>query len=122
MKKLIALSVIALSGCSYFVKYDTGEYTLLNEIATIAQVSKDCDKIAIQGLHFKMAELTNYSAGLPNNTAVVEMNGHLAVMINEYYDRYNSGKPMSELYCNTKFNVIHGTAQAIQKTAGSKIR
>ena len=62
MKKLLAiLSIVALSGCSYFVKYDTGEYTLLNEIATISQVAKDCDKLAIQGLEYKMHELTGHT-------------------------------------------------------------
>lgn len=123
MKKLLViLTIVTLSGCSYFVKYDSGEYGLLNSIVTTSELAKDCDKEAVMVLQFKMHELNNYSSNLPNNDAIKELNRHLTTIITEFYTRTKSGLPMSTMYCNTKFKVVHDTAQAIQKTAGSKMR
>jgi len=122
MKRLLAIAILLLSGCSMLATYDVGEYSILNSIVTISQLSKGCDPEPIMLLHYKVAELNNYSSNRPNNVEITKMATQLAGIVNEFADRVQTKKNMSPTYCKAKMDIIHDTALAIQKASGSKWR
>ena len=133
MKKLIIIAAVSLSGCStlmdsLLMKYDNGEYRIINEIRTISQLAKaDCAdaqkiKTATTLLEFKGLELSNYSQHLPHNEQIKVASTELNKMIKGLTDRYKSPEPVSPTFCKLKFENIEKNAETIQRVVGDKPR
>jgi hypothetical protein len=116
---LILFTLLLLSGCSLlpFAKYDGGEYQMLNTIVTETQLTKTCSSEFINQLKYQATEVTNYSTNLPNNTRIVALEQKLTIIVNELASK----QTMSDVYCQTKLNIIHDTALSIQKASGKKL-
>jgi hypothetical protein len=130
-KLLLVLAVTSLTGCAaidaYLMKYDVNEYASINDIRTVASLSKDrCDKendakMLADAIAVKTFNFQNYTQYLPHNEptkkAAVELN-KIAQGLNA---QYKLGT-VSPAFCKVKFESIEKSAETIQKTVGDKPR
>lgn len=130
MHKLSFVLCLALTGCSsYFLaKYDTTEYSIANEINTLAQVSKQsCNNPVIikkvsKDLYYKSLLLKNFSSGFKYNDDAVKAADSLSKISEGLAGRYEAGEDVSVSYCELKLNAIQDTSVAIQQTIARKPR
>lgn len=137
MKKLALVSlVVLLTGCaslqtlidSYtMAHFDGNEYSLVNQIHTQAQVgvSKCGTKevlVYVDTVYVKSIELKNYSASIPENKDTITMTTELAAITKGLKDRYDSGDPVSQKYCELKFNNIENSSGTMKTVIGAKPR
>ena len=119
MKKLlISCSFVLLSGCSlWMANYDSGEYSLVNRVRTIAEVGS-CDKATVTELYNNAAEFKNFAQYIPRNQATIDLSKNLYILVDELYKKENP----SPAYCKIKLNIISKSAEQIQQVVGSKPR
>jgi len=137
MKKLVLISLlVSLTGCASIntiidayrmAKFDSNEYSLVNQIHTQAQVgvSKCGTKevlVYVDNVYVKSIELRNYSASIPYNKETVTMTIELAAITKGLKDRYDSGDAVSQKYCELKFNNIENSSGTMKTVIGSKPR
>jgi hypothetical protein len=135
MKKLLLILALSLTGCStvetlketFFMKYDSNEYTQITAIRTNAQLATaSCDKpddakVNAQGLSKQTTLFKNQTEFLPYNTKVIASAGELDAMAQGLVTQYQKG-PVSPVFCKIKFDSIAKSAEIIQKTVGAKPR
>jgi hypothetical protein len=136
MKKLLlALAVVALTGCStldtlkesFLMKYDTNEYAQISSIRTTAELSKEsCDKpeaakINATSLAHQTALFKNHTEFLPYNTKVIAAAGELDKIAVGLVTQYQKG-PVSPAFCKIKFGSVAQSAETMQKIIGAKPR
>ena len=132
MKKLLLISVLALSGCgtmmeSYLMKYDPNEYEQITNIRTTAGFSKTtCDnEVVAKDRAEQLAKQTtlfkNYAQYLPHNSKVISASADLDSMAQGLTAQYQKGK-VSPIFCKVKFEGIEKSAEIMQQTIGAKPR
>jgi uncharacterized protein YceK len=137
MKRLVLISLITLlTGCatvqnlidSYrMAKFDNNEYSLVTQIHTLAQVGvTKCSTadapIYADTVYVKSLELRNYSASIPENKNTITMTTELVTITKGLKDRYASGDPVSQKYCELKFTNIENSSGTMKTVIGAKPR
>jgi hypothetical protein len=133
MKKLLLLSVFLLNGCAltdaYFMaKYDTNEYSLINQIKTKAFLAQETcydsnlSKAKVNDLFVTTTEFRNFTFHIPRNQDATKMAEKLVLLVGESKDLYNKTDKVSEIYCKAKFQQIVRSADQAQSTLGAKPR
>jgi hypothetical protein len=133
MKRLALISlVLLLNGCALInayrmARFDNIEYALVNQIHTQAQlgvVSCGTNDVysQVDNIYFKTVELRNYSASIPRNEETVTMTNELVGITKGLKDRYASGDPVSQKYCELKFNNIENSSGTMKTIIGAKPR
>ena len=137
MKRLALVSlVVLLSGCASIstiidayrmAKFDSNEYSLVNQIHTQAQVGvTKCGTkevlVYVDTVYVKSIELRNYSASIPENKDTITMTTELAAITKGLKDRYDSGDEVSKKYCELKFNNIENSSGTMKTVIGAKPR
>lgn len=132
MKKLLLLTLFALSSCStlmdaYFMKYDPNEYAQIAEIRTTAEYSKEsCGnqpeaQIRANQLVRQTALFKNHTQYLPRNDKVIAAAKELDDMAQGLAAQYQKGS-VGPAFCKIKYDSIQKSAELIQKTVGAKPR
>lgn len=120
MKKtlLIGIITLAVSGCSMFLPslFDPTEHGRLVDIAMISQdveVCRDRNSAATVAAQLKIQSnwLSAYGNSLPANNNLAEIEKQIYSMSEEMYQRYQSTKTVSVLYCENKLKNINTAAQ-----------
>jgi len=134
MKKLlIILFILSLNGCAlydaYFMaKYDTTEYSLINQIKTKAQIAEEnCnDKslviIQLNELYYSALEFKNFTVYIPRNEDSVKLSSKLFTLTKDTRDYFNKTDKISPIFCKAKIQQIEKSADTIQHAIGSKPR
>jgi hypothetical protein len=134
MKKLlIILFILSLNGCAlydaYFMaKYDTTEYSLINQIKTKAQIAEEnCnDKslviIQLNELYNSALEFKNFTVYIPRNEDSVKLSSKLFTLTKDTRDYFNKTDKISPIFCKAKIQQIEKSADTIQHAIGSKPR
>jgi len=134
MKKLLILSlVLLLNGCivfdSYFMaKYDTTEYSLVNQIKTKAQIAEDnCSNqilviIQVNELYNNTLEFKNFTTHIPHNEDAIKLSTKLLTLTKDTRDYFNKTDKISSIFCKAKLQQIEKSADTIQQALGSKPR
>jgi uncharacterized protein YceK len=137
MKRLLLISLITLlTGCasinklidSYrMARFDNNEYSLVTQIHTLAQVGvTKCSTadapVYADTVYVKSLELRNYSASIPENKDTITMTIELLAITKGLKDRYASGDPVSQKYCELKFNNIENSSGTMKTVIGAKPR
>lgn len=134
MKKIIiALFVFQLSGCAlydaYFMaKYDTIEYSLVNQIKTKAQVAEEnCGNnmlviTQVNELYNNALEFKNFTVHIPHNEDAVKLSAKLFTLTKDTRDYFNKTEKISPIFCKLKLQQIEKSADTIQQALGSKPR
>ena len=134
MKKLLLiLSVGLLSGCAltdaYFMaKYDTNEYSLINQVKTKALLAQETcfetatTKTKINDLYATTTEFRNFTFHLRRNEEATNMAGKLVALVGDSKEHYRKTDKVSEIYCKAKLQQIVRSADQIQSTLGAKPR
>ena len=132
MKKVLILSfVLTLNGCALFdayfmAKYDTTEYSLVNQIKTKAQVAEDScgDRnlviIQINELYNKTLEFKNFTIHIPHNEDAIKLSEKLFTLTKDTRDYFNKTEKISPIFCKSKIQQIEKSADTIQHAIGSK--
>jgi hypothetical protein len=134
MKKLFVFSLILLlNGCAlydaYFMaKYDTTEYSLVNQIKTKAQVAEEnCNNqilviTQVNELYNNALEFKNFTVYIPHNEDTVKMSAKLFTLAKDTRDYFNKSEKISPIFCKAKLQQIEKSADTIQHAIGSKPR
>jgi hypothetical protein len=134
MKKLIiVLFAFQLSGCALFdayfmAKYDTTEYSLVNQIKTKAQVAEEnCGNhilviTQVNDLYNSALEFKNFTVYIPRNEDAVKLSAKLFTLTKDARDYFNKADKISPIFCKVKLQQIEKSAETIQQTLGSKPR
>jgi hypothetical protein len=134
MKKLIILLfTFHLSGCvlfdAYFMaKYDTTEYSLVNQIKTKAQVAEEnCGNhilviTQVNDLYNSALEFKNFTVYIPRNEDAVKLSAKLFTLTKDTRDYFNKSEKISPIFCKAKLQQIEKSADTIQQALGSKPR
>ena len=134
MKKiLVVLFVFNLSGCALFdayfmAKYDTTEYSLVNEIKTKAQVAEEnCGNqilvvTQVNELYIKSLEFKNFTLHIPRNKDADNMSTKLLALTKDTKEYFNRAEKISPILCKAKLQQIVKSADTIQNVLGSKPR
>lgn len=133
MKKLILVMVVMLSGCtlldSYLLgKFDNNEYLLVAQIRTDAgKAAKNCDNalasaVSADAIADKTQLLENYSEKLQHNDDVYNASKSLNEIAQGLVKQYQTGKPVSAVFCKLKFGSIQNGAVTIQPIIGKRPR
>ena len=134
MKKiLVVLFVFNLSGCALFdayfmAKYDTTEYSLVNEIKTKAQVAEEnCGNqilvvTQVNELYIKSLEFKNFTLHIPRNKDADNMSTKLLTLTKDTKEYFNKAEKISPIFCKAKLQQIVKSADTIQHVLGSKPR
>jgi hypothetical protein len=134
MKKLlIILFILSLNGCAlydaYFMaKYDTTEYSLINQIKTKAQIAEEnCnDKSLVitqlNELYNSALEFKNFTVYIPRNEDSVKLSSKLFTLTKDTRDYFNKTDKISPIFCKAKIQQIEKSADTIQHAIGSKPR
>lgn len=137
MKRLALISLIVLlTGCASIntiidayrmAKFDSNEYSLVNQIHTQAQVGvAKCGTkevlVYVDTVYIKSIELRNYSASIPYNKETVTMTTELAAITKGLKDRYDSGESVSQKFCELKFSNIENSSGTMKTVIGAKPR
>jgi hypothetical protein len=118
MKKLLIVSLLLLSGCSFWnpATFDTNEYLLTTRVRTLSQ--GDCSKSNIDRLYFTSLELKNFSQYLPYNDKTASMTNNLFTIV----DGIHSKETISDVYCKSKLQIISKSSEEIQQIIGQRPR
>ena len=134
MKKLLILPlVLILNGCiifdSYFMaKYDTTEYSLVNQIKTKAQIAEDnCSNqilviTQVNELYNNALEFKNFTVHIPRNEDATKLSDKLFTLTKDTKDYFNKTERISPIFCKAKLQQIEKSADTIQQALGSKPR
>ena len=134
MKKLlIILSILSLNGCAlydaYFMaKYDTTEYSLVNQVKTKAQIAEDnCSNpvmviIRMNDLYNSALEFKNFTIYIPHNEDSAKLAANLFTLTKDTRDYFNKTEKISPVFCKAKIQQIEKSADTIQHAIGSKPR
>jgi hypothetical protein len=134
MKKVLILSLILLlNGCAlydaYFMaKYDTTEYSLVNQIKTKAQVAEEnCSNhilvvSQVNDLYISSLEFKNFTSHIPHNEDAVKLSTKLFTLTKDTRDYFNKTDKISTIFCKAKLQQIEKSADTIQQALGSKPR
>lgn len=134
MKKLIiALFVFQLSGCAlydaYFMaKYDTTEYSLVNQIKTKAQIAEEnCGNqilviVQVNDLYNNALEFKNFSMYIPHNEDATKLSAKLFTLTKDTRDYFIKADKISPIFCKAKLQQIEKSADTIQQALGNKPR
>ena len=133
MKKIALALVVMLSGCtavdSYLLgKFDNNEYMLITQIRTdAAKAIKSCDNAiasaaSAEVIADKTQLLENYSEKLLYNDDVHNASKSLNKIAQGLVRQYQSGKPVSVIFCKLKFGSLQNSAVTIQPIIGKRPR
>jgi len=134
MKKLlIILFILSLNGCAlydaYFMaKYDTTEYSLVNQVKTKAQIAEDnCSNpvmviIRMNDLYNSALEFKNFTIYIPHNEDSAKLAFNLFTLTKDTRDYFNKTDKISPIFCKAKIQQIEKSADTIQHAIGSKPR
>ena len=133
MKKIALALVVMLSGCtavdSYLLgKFDNNEYMLVTQIRTdAAKAIKSCDNAiasaaSAEVIADKTQLLENYSEKLQHNDDVYNASKSLNKIAQGLVRQYQSGKPVSVIFCKLKFGCLQNSAVTIQPIIGKRPR
>lgn len=133
MKKIALALVVMLSGCtavdSYLLgKFDNNEYMLITQIRTdAAKAIKSCDNAiasaaSAEVIADKTQLLENYSEKLQHNDDVYNASKNLNEIAQGLVKQYQTGKPVSAVFCKLKFGSLQNSAVTIQPIIGKRPR
>ena len=134
MKKLLIIPfILMLNGCivfdSYFMaKYDTTEYSLVNQIKTKAQVAEEsCSNqilviSQINDLYITSLEFKNFTLNIPQNEDASKLSAKLFTLTKDTRDYFNKSEKISTIFCKAKLQQIATSADTIQQALGRKPR
>jgi hypothetical protein len=134
MKKVLLLSfVLMLNGCAlydaYFMaKYDTTEYSLVNQIKTKAQVAEEncANQILVvsqvNDLYISSLEFKNFTTHIPHNEDAIKLSTKLLTLTKDTKDYFNKTERISPIFCKAKLQQIEKSADTIQQALGGKPR
>lgn len=134
MKKFLIIPlVLLLNSCAlydaYFMaKYDTTEYSLVNQIKTKAQVaSENCSNqilvtSQVNDLFITSLEFKNFTVYIPHNEDAVKLSAKLFTLTKDTRDYFNKSEKISPIFCKAKLQQIEKSADTIQQALGSKPR
>ena len=134
MKKLLIISlVLMLNGCALFdayfmAKYDTTEYSLVNQVRTKAQIAEEnCSNqtlviTQVNELYNSALEFKNFTVYIPNNEDAVKLSTKLLTLTKDTKDYFNKAEKISPIFCKAKIQQIVTSADTIQQALGSKPR
>lgn len=135
MKKqlLICICALQLSGCALFdayfmAKYDTTEYSLVNQIKTKAQVAEEnCANhilviTQVNDLYNSALEFKNFTVYIPRNEDAAKLSAKLFTLTKDARDYFNKADKISPIFCKVKLQQIEKSAETIQQALGSKPR
>lgn len=122
-----------LNGCiifdSYFMaKYDTTEYSLVNQIKTKAQIAEDnCSNqilviTQVNELYNNALEFKNFTVHIPQNEDATKLSDKLFTLTKDTRDYFNKTEKISSIFCKAKLQQIEKSADTIQQALGSKPR
>ena len=134
MKKVLILSlVLLLNGCALFdayfmAKYDTTEYSLVNQIKTKAQIAEEnCGNqilvvSQVNDLYISALEFKNFTIHIPRNEDATKLSDKLFTLTKDTKDYFNKTERISPIFCKAKLQQIEKSADTIQHALGSKPR
>ena len=134
MKKLIIIPfVLLLNGCiifdAYFMaKYDTTEYSLVNQIKTKAQIAEEnCGNqilvvSQVNDLYISALEFKNFTVHIQRNEDATKLSDKLFTLTKDTKDYFNKTEKISPIFCKAKLQQIEKSADTIQHALGSKPR
>ena len=134
MKKLFIIPfILMLNGCivfdAYFMaKYDTNEYSLVNQVRTKAQIAEEnCSNQAlvitqVNELYNNALEFKNFTTYIPRNDDAVKLSTKLFTLTKDTRDYFNKTEKISPVFCKAKLQQIVTSADTIQQALGSKPR
>lgn len=134
MKKIIiALLITQLSGCAawdafFMAKYDNAEYSMVNNIRTISELSEEeCkDHFLAEGvfnrLYDNAIQLRNFSQHIPRNEETFKISENLVDLTKQAKEHYSKNSKVSEIFCKMKLKQISRASETAQKVIGSKPR
>jgi hypothetical protein len=134
MKKLLIIPLILiLNGCvvfdAYFMaKYDTTEYSLVNQVRTKAQIAEEnCSNqtlviTQVNELYNNALEFKNFTVYIPHNEDAVKLSTKLLSLTKDAKDYFNKAEKISPIFCKAKIQQIVTSADTIQQALGSKPR
>jgi hypothetical protein len=121
----VLLTVVLLTGCSAFSKFDQAEYNLLNTITASAEVTKEqCgnkEKLIsyVDSLYMTTVQFKHYVHHFPNNTYLHTPSEKMVEMTKELQAGVKDST-MSVKYCEIKLDVIKTLSSSTQQVAASK--
>lgn len=114
----IVLALALLNGCAAMLPslFDPTEHGRLVDIAMISQDVEVCGDrnnaaTVVAQLKIQSNWLSTYGKSLPANNNLAEIEKQIHSMSEEMYQRYQSTKTVSVLYCETKLKNINTAAQ-----------
>ena len=130
---LVCICVTQLSGCALFdayfmAKYDTTEYSLVNQIKTKAQVAEEnCGNhilviIQVNELYNNALEFKNFTMHIPHNEDATKLSAKLFTLTKDTRDYFNKTEKISPIFCKVRLQQIEKSADTIQQALGSKPR
>jgi hypothetical protein len=122
-----------LNGCvvfdAYFMaKYDTTEYSLVNQVRTKAQIAEEsCSNqaqviIQVNDLYNSALEFKNFTVYIPHNEDATKLSSKLFTLTKDTRDYFNKTEKISPVFCKAKLQQIVTSADIIQQAIGSKPR
>jgi hypothetical protein len=122
-----------LNGCALFdayfmAKYDTTEYSLVNQVKTKAQIAEDnCSNpvmiiVRINDLYNSALEFKNFTAHIPHNEDAVKLANKLFTLTKDTKDYFIQTEKISPVFCKAKIQQVVISADTIQHAIGSKPR
>jgi len=132
VKKLLIIPLILLlNGCiifdSYFMaKYDTTEYSLVNQIKTKAQIAEEnCSNqilviTQVNDLFITSLEFKNFTLHIPRNDDASKLSDKLFILTKDTRDYFNKTDKISTIFCKAKLHQIVTSADTVQRALGSK--
>jgi hypothetical protein len=133
MKKLlIAVSLIALQGCTLIdaylmTKYDPNEYQLITDIRSEArQFKAQCDDAVISKFNagkisYDTQLFVLYSEHIPRNENLIAASKALDLIAQGLAGQYRNDRVSPE-FCKIKFDSIETAADKLQKVIGGRPR
>jgi hypothetical protein len=131
MKKILLLSLLALSGCSvvdaYLMgKFDNNEYQMITTIRYDAHIAQaTCDdftksKDNATKLEHQIGVYVMYEGDFSHNDESIDASKKLNDMVQELVKKYSTEEKVSTMYCKLKFGGIENGAALIQHVQGNR--
>lgn len=109
-------------------KYDTTEYSLVNQIKTKAQIAEEnCSNqilviTQVNELYNNALEFKNFTVYIPHNEDATKLSAKLFTLTKDTKDYFNKAEKISPIFCKAKIQQIVKSADTIQQALGSKPR
>jgi hypothetical protein len=109
-------------------KYDTTEYSLVNQIKTKAQIAEEnCSNqilvvSQVNDLYISALEFKNFTVHIPRNEDATKLSDKLFTLTKDTKDYFNKTERISPIFCKAKLQQIEKSADTIQHALGSKPR